>query len=305
MVRNLIYKNIKILNKLVDKFSTVFIYVSFFIIFLCINYAVLRVFICDQFVVPSKSMEPTLIPGDRILVNKLIFGGRVYKSFNFEKNEALSCWRAWGMRKIKPNDVVVFNYPHGYLRNKIEFKINFVYAKRCIGCPGDTVSIINGFYKNSNYNHILGDSIMQDRLMSTPDSILKNQYDFYTIPFIDENSPWSTKNFGPLYIPSIDSKITMNTFNYHIYKNIIEFETGKKLILCGNIVYLNEKELKSYTFKKNYYFMGGDNVENSKDSRYCGLVPEDFIIGVATRISYHKDRDTDKIVWTRFFKKIQ
>ena len=87
-----------------------------FCVFFC------RIFVCDQFIVPSSSMEPTLIAGDRILVNKIIFGARIYENFNFGKDVPLESWRMPGLRQIRPNDIVIFNAPHGYDRNKINTK---------------------------------------------------------------------------------------------------------------------------------------------------------------------------------------
>ena len=100
---------------------------------------IVRALFCDQFVVPSESMLPTLAPGDRILVNKLIVGARIYKKFDFSEGAALHSFRLPGFRKVRVNDIVVFNVPQGYDRDKIEFRINYVYAKRCIGTPGDSV----------------------------------------------------------------------------------------------------------------------------------------------------------------------
>ena len=51
--------------------------------------------------------------------------------------------------------------------------------------------------------------------------------------------------------------------------------------------------------------MAGDNVMNSNDSRYWGLVPKEFIIGVATHIFYSKNNDSESIRKERFMKKIQ
>lgn len=42
------------------------------------GWLLVRIFCCDQFVVPSESMMPALLPGDRILVNKLLAGSRIY-----------------------------------------------------------------------------------------------------------------------------------------------------------------------------------------------------------------------------------
>ena len=48
--------------------------------------------------------------------------------------------------------------------------------------------------------------------------------------------------------------------------------------------------------------MGGDNVDDSNDSRYQGPVPENFIIGIATNIIYSKNKNN--IRWKRFGKNI-
>lgn len=45
-------------------------------------------------------------------------------------------------------------------------------------------------------------------------------------------------------------------------------------------VYFGDTLLTSYIFSSNWYFFGGDNVLNSQDSRYLGLIPEEYIIGL-------------------------
>ena len=45
--------------------------------------------------------------------------------------------------------------------------------------------------------------------------------------------------------------------------------------------------------------MAGDNVFDSVDARYWGLVPEEYIVGVVQMISYAKDKETDTIKWER------
>ena len=51
----------------------------------------------------------------------------------------------------------------------------------------------------------------------------------------------------------------------------------------------NGEAVSTYEFRKNYYFFCGDNVVNSKDCRYLGFVPEDFVIGIARRITYSEN----------------
>lgn len=45
---------------------------------------------------------------------------------------------------------------------------------------------------------------------------------------------------------------------------------------------MGDKEIKTYRFCRNYYFMAGDKTVNSQDSRYWGLLPEEFIVGKAS-----------------------
>lgn len=95
-----------------------------------------RVYVVDQFVIPTDSMRPTLIPGDYVIVNKLIAGARIYDRLDFKDGDPLECHRTKGFRKVEHNDIVIFNFPINRSKYKIEFKINYVYGKRCIGLPG-------------------------------------------------------------------------------------------------------------------------------------------------------------------------
>ena len=51
--------------------------------------------------------------------------------------------------------------------------------------------------------------------------------------------------------------------------------------------------------------MGGDNLESSNDSRYWGLVPESFVVGVATRIWKSVSSHDGEVRWSRIMKKIE
>jgi signal peptidase I len=272
--------------------ADVFLWTVFGCLALVVIYFGNWIFVSDKFIIPTDSMTPTLIPGDRIVVNKLIFGARIYKNLDFSKGQPLVSWRMPGMRKIKPNDILVFNFPYGYDDwGKIEFKINYIYSKRCVGTPGDTVSIERGFYKNNRYDGIIGLASEQQRLSAMPDSLISPPI-FNTMPF---DGSWTVKNFGPLWVPARGDTLRLDDFTRKIYGRLIEYETGRSL---------SDTLVAEYVFRGNWYFVGGDNVLNSGDSRYWGFVPEEFIVGVAKRIAYFRDYGTKKFRWNRLWRKI-
>ena len=79
----------------------------------------------DQFVIPSASMYPTLQAGDRVWVNKLVMGARIYDDLESASSSTLRSWRTRGIRKVKRNDILIFNFPIN--EDRIAFKINYVY----------------------------------------------------------------------------------------------------------------------------------------------------------------------------------
>ena len=83
----------------------------------------LTTFILQAFKIPSQSMEPTLLVGDHLLVNKFIFEGN-------------GAWyeKLLPYRPVRRGDIVVFKFP---------FDDHPHYVKRVIGLPGDRVRIIN------------------------------------------------------------------------------------------------------------------------------------------------------------------
>ena len=257
---------------------------------------VCRIFFFDKFVIPSDSMRPTLVAGDRIIVDKTIFGARIYKDLHFGEGIPLSSFRMHGRRCVRPGDVIAFNAPLGYNDDcHLGFKINYVYCKRCIGCPGDSVGVVDGFYRNNHYEGILGVEDMQSSFSAYPDSLMKPKM-FLVYPYVEE-AGWDMKNFGPIYVPKAGDTLHFEDyFTIKLYSQIVEYETGKEVeITKDKRLVVDDNEIKEYTLKNNYYYMCGDNVFSSRDSRYLGFVPEEFIIGVATRVLYSKNtRGWDK-----------
>jgi signal peptidase I len=70
------------------------------------------------------------------------------------------------------------------------------------------------------------------------------------------------------------------------------------------LFFLSDSIINKYVFRYNYYFVAGDWVLDSYDSRYWGLLPEDHIVGKVSFIWNSKDITTRKTRWKRIFKKL-
>lgn len=265
-----------------------------------IYYALFRIFVVGVYPVPSDSMQPAIMPGDVILVNKLKLGPRTFKSLDFLNCDTIPVKniRFKGYGQIERNDVVVFNYPYADSWSRARFNYKAIYVKRCLGLPGDTISIENGFYKVAGFNKFLGNQDNQYRLSQFPDEILD------TISGNRRENGWTVKNFGPLYIPKAGDRICLDSINREYYTRIIEWETGGQVTSKNGIYYLNSDTISCYIVQNNYYFMAGDKVSNSRDSRFWGLLQEEYIIGVVPFILYSKDVWDGYLRTDRFFKSL-
>lgn len=292
------------IKKLIIKWFNRIINTIFVLIIVGVLYITVQVFLVASFNIPSDSMSPELIKGDMVLVWKPIIGPRLFNIFATMKGEQVNIHRIPGFRKIRRNDILVFNspYPIWDKWDKIEMHILKYYIKRCIAIPGDTLSIQKGIYKINDSKIHIGNIESQKRIMMCNAERLSKEQ-FFTLPF-DSLLQWNIKDFGPMYIPREGDILPMNRTNFLLYKKLIEWEQTDTLLYKNNQVFLKGVILKNYSFRNNYYFMGGDNCLNSVDSRFWGLVPENFIVGKAKVIWKSTNRDTNKIRWDRFLKQI-
>ena len=385
----------------------------------------------QPFIIPTGSLEKSLLIGDFLFVSKFHYGARapmtavsfpmvhdtipLLKVRSYLKKPQIPYFRFPGFEKIKRNEIVVFSWPADTVRQffvkekgvrkPIDKKSNYV--KRCVGLPGDSLEIINGFVHTNGkrnqlpdrakvqytflaYNtkgvsarqlaslgyrdffrkyrienitqtsyqqllpYIVGSSgnspenfvaitdhrglsleVIQklglrageqlqkqinltltleeaQKLKNVPwlDSI-KQQIDIIQKPnerFFPNRLPynWNQDNFGPIVIPKKGSTVQLTKKNIPLYKKIITDYEKNQLEILPNQILINGEQSSSYTFKKDYYWMMGDNRHRSEDSRFWGFVPDDHIVGKPIFIWFSIDGINDglknwKVRWDRVF----
>lgn len=161
------------------------------IVFAIVAATFVHTYFIQPYVIPTGSLERTLRVGDFLFVSKYHFGARVpmttiaapmvhdtlpiINTRSYLKKPQLPYFRLPGFQTPKKNDIVVFSWPADTVRQffvaekgvkkPIDKKSNYV--KRCVGTPGDTLEIIDGFV------HINGDKLeLSDRAKVMYDHIV-------------------------------------------------------------------------------------------------------------------------------------
>lgn len=409
------------------------------ILFAIVAATIVHTYFIQPFVIPSSSLEKSLLIGDFLFVSKVNYGARVpmttvalpmvhdsipltkSKSYLFDddfearktswKNKLqLPYLRFPGFEKIDRNEIVVFNQPADTLLDMNDFtpdrnyykpidkKTNLV--KRCIGTPGDTLEIKNGYayingkknelpdraklqffhtiktktniqtlfnkygitesqeipvfevksefwndakfqeylktdnialdvvasdslttrvtggmtqrifdklkvkivdkFYNANMTEELAAQIAKDPAVSSVEKVNSKTPNSNLFPQ-DSEYTFSVDNFGPIVIPASGKSIDLTIKNLPLYKRVVSEYEGNNVTSRGNQVLINGEVVTNYTFKQNYYWMMGDNRQNSIDSRFWGFVPFDHVVGKPVLIWFSYDWKTKSIRWDRLF----
>lgn len=262
---------------------------------------ILKIIFIEAYRIPTGSMENTLLIGDFLLVNKFNYGATTPRNIPFTDIRT-PFFRFPALKDPKKGDVVVFDYPGD--NNVLKSKEVINYIKRLVGEPGDTILIVNKvLYVNSQV------------FPNPPEAQFSDQPSSNTYPNIfPKGMPWNDDNYGPLRVPKKDDIIKITPDNIEEWKMFITREGHTIRLSADNKIFIDEKENSSYKVSTNYYFMMGDNRNNSSDSRYWGFLPEDNIIGEAMLIYWSWNPDItfgnfgklfESIRWNRIGKLIE
>jgi len=218
------------------------------IVFAVVAATLIRTFLIEAYMIPSGSMERSLLVGDFLFVSKINYGPRLPMTpiafpFAHHTMPVIGTKAYWdgfemkyrrlpGLQKIKRNDVVVFNYPmdaDAPFNRPVDKRENYI--KRAIGIPGDTVSIvdaqvyINGQISKTPVEGQLMYQVTTDGTDINPDRIndmrieggqtnVPNQYIFYLTPALAKTiEGWSNvKEVKPYLYPKGAEEPTGDVF---------------------------------------------------------------------------------------------
>ncbi len=222
----------------------------------------INTFLFQNYNVPTGSMERTILPGDFLVVSKLTYGPRL----------PIIGYRLPGFTDVKQNDIVVFIQP----------RTEENYVKRCVAIAGQTLEIKNRVMYVDGVESPLPEHGQFIGEPAPPNYIEPSIFPKY--------APYNKDNYGPIYLPKKGDTLTLNAQNYEYYRYLLEYEGHQARLINGQVM-IDGKPTSTYIVQQNYYFMIGDNRDNSLDSRFWGYVPEKNIVGSPLFIYWSWDPD--------------
>ncbi len=234
-----------------------------FLIKFIIAVAIIRVLVFSTSNIPSESMQPRLLIGDYVVVNRWAYGWSRY-NLPFGRT-ALPEGRVWGSMPQR-GDVVVFKAPPA---NDTDW------IKRVIALPGDRIQMIDGIL------HINGAAVPRQRLVDLVIPASQNMID--------------ASNGNPCFRPIFEQVRADGGLNCR-YPRYRETLPGGRRVEILDLVTGDADNTGVYEVPAGHLFLMGDNRDRSYDSRFpavegggIGFVPVDNIIGRASFVGMSVD----------------
>ncbi len=211
---------------------------------------ILRSFLFEPFRIPSGSMIPTLLVGDLILVNKFSYGIRL----------PIVNRKVIDVGSPQRGDVMVFRYP-------VDPSLDYV--KRVIGLPGDTVTYRG---KRLTVNGMAVDTAPAADYFDAERVAYAKQF--------AEKLPSANHVAEHMILVDDDRSGVIAPDQY-----LRDLERGGHAVEAAafrsNCAFSDGNTVVTCKVPAGFYFMMGDNRDNSADSRYWGFVPDQNIVGHA------------------------
>jgi signal peptidase I len=217
--------------------------------------ALIKLFVLEAYRIPSGSMERTLVPGDFVLVNKLAFGLRTPAEIPVVGLRTSALTLVPG-KDVRRGDVVVFSFSKAVPGSALPRGAKLV--KRVVGLPGDTVLVAGSDIR------INGQSLR----VSDPTRMMPQRR-------ASRQARWS----GPVVVPRQGQRIDLSGEHLARWADIIRDEGHEVALSYDGRILIDGESREEYTVERNYYYVLGDNLNNSFDSRYWGFVSDRDLIG--------------------------
>ena len=292
------------LSKILEEIRSLFI--------LIVIVLTLKVTIFELYIVPTGSMENTIMTGDFLAGNRFVYGMRTpewigipYTDYGFY----IPSLKFPSFREPKRGDVIIFNFPRD---------IKQKYVKRCVAEPGDILQIIdktlfiNGqpqaLPENGKFiMPTLSESFLQQDIF-LGELGNKDHFKTFRMPKKGDQIKISPENAKLLlHLMLLDGhnlRLVKGNNNYtftmtspdELYRRKGSLEVFKPYFPEGDLLVpwsdnipkgnllVDGKSISGmdfYTVERDYYWAMGDNRDDSLDSRYWGFVPRSHIIGEA------------------------